>query len=394
MPGARTVLFLNDTGDRAGGAEWSLLWTVAALDRTRFRPCVVLGEDGELARQLRQANAAVFITPMPPIARTYRPWGLLCAAVQLERAARRIAQHTRSKRPALVIANKNTMAVYAARVARLLGCPAVWHVRNYARRFGWVARRLVSRFAALVFVSDAVRYPFEAALPLLRLRFHTAHEAIPPQRLCKPEHSTRKDVREVLGVPPDAPLVGTLGRITRWKGQHVFVAAAAKVLSHVPDAHFVIAGDCVGSPAELPADREYLASLHRKCLELGLTDRVHFTGYWKNVSVFLSALDVFAMPSPDEPYGLVLLEAMGAGLPIVATRAGGVPEILSDGEHALLVPQHNPDALADAVVTLFTKPEYARTLAERGNQHLLKNFSHAQYMTQFQAILEATMRTL
>ncbi|TME98539.1 MAG: glycosyltransferase, partial [Chloroflexi bacterium] len=171
-------------------------------------------------------------------------------------------------------------------------------------------------------------------------------------------------IRAELGVRPDELLVGNVGRLALQKGQRHLIAAMPLLLERVPFAHVVIAG---GGDLE-----EYLRDL---ASEVGVADRVHVLGPRKDVPALMHAIDVFAMPSIWEGFGLVLLEAMAAGRPIVASRVATIPEVVVDGETGLLVPAGDPVALADALAQLAHDPAMARRLGEAGRERLRQHFS-------------------
>jgi len=372
-----------------GGAERSLLAIVAALDRSHFRACAALGSDGDLAEGLRSLHMPVAVIPMAPIARTRNPLRLLKAAIQLRTSARRIVRFAEQQNVALLYANKNTVIFPTLAAARRLARPSLWHVRNRAARFGWIGSWVVRHYSKLLFMSEALREPFDRAFPQLRHKFATLHEGIPLEPFAELDLSARRRIRTELGVPLDAPLIGMIGRITPWKGQAEFVEAAAIVLKDCPDAYFLVVGDCISSPAEALADARYRDQVQAQRDALGLHDRVIFSGHREDVPALLAAMDVFVLPSIEEPYGLVLLEAMAAGVPTVATSAGGVPEIAEDHVHALLVLAGRPDELARGVIELLRAPDAARTMAKRAEAHVKDQLSHRAFMEKLQDILEA-----
>jgi glycosyltransferase involved in cell wall biosynthesis len=152
--------------------------------------------------------------------------------------------------------------------------------------------------------------------------------------------------------------VGIVGRVSRQKAQDVLVRAARRVLDRRPDATFVVAGG-----TQEPAFETDVRSLAGT---LGIADRVRFTGHVDDVPALFGALDVLAAPSRWEGYGLVLAEAMAAGVPIVARDLGAIREVTGDGAAAILVAPDDPGALADAVLDVLESPSRATRLAERG----------------------------
>jgi glycosyltransferase involved in cell wall biosynthesis len=171
-------------------------------------------------------------------------------------------------------------------------------------------------------------------------------------------------IRRELGVAPDDFLVGNVGRLAPQKGQRHLIGALPLLLERVPRAHVAIAG---GGDLE-----EFLRSL---AAELGVADRVHVLGPRRDVPALMHALDAFVMPSIWEGFGIVLLEAMAAARPIVASAVATIPEIVLDEQTGLLVPAGDAVALADALARLAAEPELARELGERGRERLQRHFS-------------------
>jgi glycosyltransferase involved in cell wall biosynthesis len=171
-------------------------------------------------------------------------------------------------------------------------------------------------------------------------------------------------IRGELGIGPADFLVGNVGRLALQKGQRHLIGAMPLLLERVPRAHAIIAG---GGDLE-----DYLRDLS---VDVGVADRVHVLGPRRDVPALMHAIDVFAMPSIWEGFGLVLLEAMAAGRPIVASRVATIPEVVVDGETGLLVPPGDPVALAEALAELAHDAGRARQLGEAGRQRLRQRFS-------------------
>ena len=163
-----------------------------------------------------------------------------------------------------------------------------------------------------------------------------------------------KKIREQMGVPPEAPLVGTVTRLMPSKGNEFLVAAVARVLEECPDVSFCIVGE-----------GELQASLEAQARTLGLGDRVRFPGFIRDVAGVLMAFDVVVFPSLWEGTPLTAFEALAAGRPIVATDADGLVDILRDGVDSVIVPKRDSAAIASAVVRLLGDAEYRQQLGSR-----------------------------
>lgn len=191
--------------------------------------------------------------------------------------------------------------------------------------------------------------------------------------------------RQELAIPTGAPLVVLLARLSPSKGIESFFEAAAKVREQQPDARFVVVGECYTRDAagEIVVDSAYRQKLLDKATSLGLADRVHFTGQRKDVPQLLAAAAVSVLPSVSEGISNTLLESMAAGVPVVATRVGGTPEVIDDGEHGLLVPSNDAPALAAAISRVLDDPALAARLGANGRRRVAEEFS-------FEAVVRKT----
>ena len=211
-------------------------------------------------------------------------------------------------------------------------------------------------------------------------RIDVVHNFIDCARFQLPQH-TRTQVRERLGVPEAVPVIGVVGRIIPAKGVADAVAALPVVRGSLPAARLLIAGD--GEPA-------YLAQLAALTQRLGVDSAViWWTGSHLDIPTILSALDLVWLPSHRETFPLVAAEAMAAGLPVVATAVGGLPECVTHGDTGLLVPAQNHEALARAAITLLSDPELRQRFGQAGRRRVLENFSPQRQVPRIEAILAA-----
>lgn len=189
------------------------------------------------------------------------------------------------------------------------------------------------------------------------------HSGIDPARL-HGAPDRREEHRREFRVPAGGALVGNVGHCADHKGQRFLVAAAPAVLERHPGTRFVIVGE-----------GELLEDLRAQARGLGLAERVLFPGFRSDVPSLLRSFDLFAFPSHLEGLGTSVLDALAAGLPVVATTAGGIPEMIDDGVHGLLVPPRDPAALARALIALLDDPARARRLGDAGRARVLAEFT-------------------
>ena len=359
-----------------GGGELALLHLVQHLDRSRYQPVVALFSEGPLAEALRDAGVETHILPLDPrIVQTRKeslgPGSLarLRDVAQTARYVARLARFIRSQKIALVHTNSLKADVIGGLAARLARKPLLFHVRDRiaedylpgsaARAFRWLCRAL----------PDYVVANSDATLRSLRLpgkkRAATVYSGIEVREEGTGNREQGKAKRKEAG-----PCIGLIGRISPWKGQHIFLQAAAQVHARFPDARFQIVGSA------LFGEEAYERQVCALATALGLQECVEFTGFRDDVPALLDEMEILVHASTTgEPFGKVVVEGMAAGLPVVATDGGGIPEIVEDGVTGLLVPMGNADALAAAICRLLAYPEAARALGCRGRQRARARFT-------------------
>jgi glycosyltransferase involved in cell wall biosynthesis len=187
--------------------------------------------------------------------------------------------------------------------------------------------------------------------------------------------------RAELGITPDAPLVGVVGRLIDGKGHVDLLHAFRTLIERVPSARLAIIGD---GPER--------AALERLTSTLALDAYVHFLGYRADAATLMHSFDVFVLPSWSEGFGLVVLEAMAAAKPVVATDVGALPEIVVDGVTGSLVPPHDPSALATALHDLIAQPERARAMGQRGRARFEQHFTLGQMLDGTSAVYQRVVR--
>jgi glycosyltransferase involved in cell wall biosynthesis len=163
--------------------------------------------------------------------------------------------------------------------------------------------------------------------------------------------------RRELNVPEDAPLVTMVGRLAPQKGVDVLLGAAAKVIGQSPAARFAVVGS-----------GPHAAALQQQATIHGLDGAVQFLGYRRDVASILGASDVVVMPSRSEGLPLVLLEALALGRPVVASRVGGVPDLVRHGDTAWLIPPDDPAPLAEGILALLRDPDQAALIGRAGSR--------------------------
>ena len=177
-------------------------------------------------------------------------------------------------------------------------------------------------------------------------------------------------VRRELGISPETKVLASVSRLFHWKGQRELLQAFARVRQRVSDVVLLIVG--ADAPHEGTSFTEELKGL---AADLGVAPYVHFTGPRSDVARVMAACDIYTMPSFEEPFGLVFLEAMAMGKPVIGINNGGTPEVVAHGETGLLSPPWDIPELAQNIVRLLEDPALGKSMGERGRERVLRLFN-------------------
>jgi glycosyltransferase involved in cell wall biosynthesis len=348
-PAPRTGIVMP-LAEQRGGAELALLHFLSGLsreERSSINVCYL--QEGPL---VEWTVAEGFATTVIPSGRLREPWAWL-------RCTRRLTRWLKVNRLQVVVSWMPKAHLYVALAARLAGVPAVWWQHGVPRNRGLdlavtllPARRILacSRAAAL-----AQQKVFGQ-----RAELRTIYPPVDLESLRRigPTHESRA----LLALPRDKVIIGIVARLQRWKGVHLFLEAAKQLIAWRSDLLFIVVG---GSH---PLEPEYATSLERRAIELGLCEHLLFSGHQASAVRWIAAMDVVVNASYGEPFGMVIIEAMALGKPVVATRLAGPTEIITDGVDGLLISPGSVPELATALRRLIEEPELRRELGLAGQQ--------------------------
>jgi glycosyltransferase involved in cell wall biosynthesis len=342
-----------------GGQEKLLVEFARHADRSRFDLLFVsLTTRGTLAADIEACGW--------PVVALEEPAGLRPGMVL------RLAGLFRRKRVAVVHTHDDKPLIYAPFAARMAGVSTVVHTRH-GRSFGasprqtFLMRLSASLVDRIVCVSeDSTRQSLELGLAARKLR--TVWNGIDASRFA-------------YSGPAEGGPVVTVARLSREKDLGTLLKATALAAARAPAFRLEIAG--AGPCAD---------ELMREAEELNLGERVRFLGEVRDVPALLARASLFALSSISEGVSLTLLEAMARGLPCVATRVGGNPEVVADGVTGLLVPPRDPGALAEAMLELFERAEKRREFGLDGRRRVLEHFEIRRMVGRYEAFYQPDVR--
>ncbi|WP_449288218.1 glycosyltransferase family 4 protein [Marinobacter salarius] len=366
----KTILHLIDTTG-PGGAETVFINLLKELQRTEFRNVVVLRGEGWVADQVRNVG----IAPRFIDSKGSFNLGYIKALRQL----------VINESVDLIHAHLLGSNVYGALLALICRKPmiATFHgavdvaagerfLRAKFSIIGWGA-------SAIVCVSRRLQEELAERSSLPSRKIHLIYNGVDPDLFCEAPAS---GLKEELGLPPEATVVASIGNIRPAKGYEHLVEAAIKMAKLDPSVHFVVVGH----------QRESLfKQLEAQMARAEESPRIHWLGFRSDVAGILRQADIFLLPSLSEGFSISTVEAMMAGVPIIATRSGGPEEILSDSETGLLIPIKDPDAIVGAVQRL-KDPTLRRRVIEKARQNALERFSLGSMLEAYRGLYERFIR--
>lgn len=356
-----------------GGAQEHLYSLLTRMDHDRYEVSVVSLSPGSAVRKLQKAGIDVLVIDEVDDAIVV---GALAAHLAEVRAdvvhAHMFRAETVATRAVLALAEIGHRRPY------LVSTVHSSRVRHEADKA--VLRELTPHMDQLIAVSHAIEEKIR----------NEGRDTVPVRLIYNGVDLERYDHQEACctlpeeyGMEPGSQIVGVVARLEPEKGHPTLVEAWPKVLRAVPDTYLLIVGE--GSRRD---------ALEAQARELRVAHRVVFTGRRDDVPAVTAALDVAVLPSYREAQGLTILEAMALSRPVVASNVGGIPEMIDDGKTGLLVPAHDADALADAIIRLLTNHPLADTLGRAGHDMVHDRFCIELMVAATQSIYDEGARVV
>jgi glycosyltransferase involved in cell wall biosynthesis len=367
----KRILLYNHTGQVSGG-ERMLLLLLRNLQRSCFDPIVACPVAGPLAKASQEMGVEVHGIRTVDARFTLRPDRVAGYAASIVRASADLRSLVHHLHPDLIHANSVRAGLVANLATFGVDVPIIWHVHDILppHPFSAAIRFLATRSkrtrmiacsaaaARSISRTDQVRM-IRNGIELSKFQFQPGMD---------------RGTREELGIG-DEFVIGSVGQVAERKGQAGLLESFALTQRSIPNALLLI----VGTPL-FDHEREYASRLKSRVRELGLEGKVRFLGQRRDIPALMRAFDVFVLNSENEPLGLVLAEAMASGTPVIATRGGGVPEIVIDGRTGRLVEYGDREGLAQAMVELGTNQHLHSLLIGNGRRFVERHLSSTRYV--------------
>lgn len=389
------VLFIT-SASRIGGAERVLVFILKNLNRDLFLPAVLIPEEGILYDELSKLDVKIFrsklIKKLNLLRMTFRMGGLkfynpltmiinaMFIAFYFLSSLVIVSAIMRRSKADIIHVNSDDIAVRSFLAASFVRKPVVHHVHSILK----LTLETLILFWTIDMPFRTICVSNAARRPLLRWskdigRVKTVYNGADLSLFDGQSDADRlKQLSKSLKL--DNLVVGIVGRFDPSKGHETFLDAASKVIDSIEGVSFLVVGSWV-----LDFEKPRVDFLKQYAKNLGLQDKVIFTGFIANVKDYYHLMDIVVVPSLEEPFALVPLEAMACRRPVIGTNSGGTPELIKDGITGILVPPKDPDALSQAIVGLFKDRDLRQRLSSEGRKIVEEFFNGERFISDMES---------
>ena len=389
----KRVLFVDHVSRILGGAELNLIeLATAAVPRGRWSMACACAPESQLSQALSALPIIQLEHGFSPALNTLRVVErrgslkvLRRSLVDLRDARQRLLARIKTFRPQVVVSCTNKDHFCAGYACQQAGVPSVWWINDVVSpeffswpvrvAFRWQARRAAQLTPVSDYAGDALR---REGIPPGRIT--RVHNGLPLSRY---QPQPRGFLRRHLSIAPEQPMIGMVGRVAPWKGQRFFLELARAWAGAGQAGHFIVMGKTFNE------DQAFESDLRRWVDTQGLTGRVHFAAFQENLVAALSDLDVVVHASlRPEPFGRVIIEAMAVGVPVIAARAGGVPEIIEDRQNGWLAAPGDLKEYLAALRQRFEDEQLTRQICAAAGRVVRERFTIERVLDQFEAVID------
>ncbi|WP_100665806.1 glycosyltransferase family 4 protein [Leuconostoc citreum] len=378
------ILYLH-AGAELYGADKILLELLSGIDKKKFEPIVLLPNDGPLVDKISRLGVKVNILKYPILRRKiFTPLGIIKYVYNYIRYSFKISSFVRKNN--IDILHVNTAAVLEGAFIKLFNKkPIVWHIHEIIESPEIVFQftsLMIQRFSnIIVTVSNATKKRLLDSSIIDSNKVRTIHNGININAVVNENRDEVKERMEgKLNIPKGTKIVGMIGRINSWKGQHDFVQAINLAFSKNKNIHAVIVGGI------FEGEEHFLDELNKNIAETVDPSRIHLVNFSENIADFYSLFDIFVLPSTQpDPFPTVVLEAMANELPIVGYNHGGIKEMLENNISGYLVEVKNIVKLGDCILNLVNNDELSVSVGKAAENRQSTLFSNKSFIQKFEA---------
>lgn len=368
----KKIFYISSVG-LLWGSEKSLLLLVKHINRNKFS-AFVLTVSGPFEKALKENSIPC---------ETYNSQTLTKKEiVKFMRLVFRLVSFIKKEKFDLIHTNDIHSAQYSVLAAKLARVPCILHTRNtgLAGWLGWKNSLIFKIATKIIAISREVKESL-LEIGVAADKIQIIHNAVDLDEFNLV--ISGKPYRDEIGVADGESLIGVVGRIVPHKGQDIFIQAIPDILNFFPNAKFTIIGE------DSTPNGDFIIQLRQLIAELKLEAKVCFSGFKANVPQIMKALDVLIVPSLSEPFGRVVIEAMAAKTPVVASRVGGIPDIIENGVNGILVPLKNPKAISEAVIRLLSDKDLYYNISQNSSKTVEELFSIPKHVEKVEKLYQS-----
>jgi glycosyltransferase involved in cell wall biosynthesis len=348
------ILYVETPLNPPGGGQISLFLILRHINRAKFEPLVTSPTEGEFTEWMKKETIPYFITPLKKLFRLIK-----------------------KAKPSVIHCNSPTTkyAFRSALIARLLGIPFIWHVR-VAESGGWKERLIAVLASKIVVISDTVKEKF--AWISSKDKVVKIHNAVDTD-IFRPGLNTESLLDE-FNIKRGKKIIGIFSRLDPWKGHTLFFESAGMIKDKIPNSVFLVVGE---------GEKEYKNLLMSQVEILGLKNDVIFAGFRNDISQLMNLCDVIVNLSVEpEAFGRTVIEAMACGKAVVATKMGGVAEVIKDNTTGILVSKTDAPGIANSCIELSKNEDRAKEMGLMGRKRAEEFFSAPMITKRIEAVYE------
>ena len=366
------------------GAERVLLLLLSRLNRTRFEATLICPAGGQLQKAARGFNVPCVEVQQLTARFTWKLRALFHYLSSFISTIRQVRTRVREQQPDLIHANSIRAGLVISVATFGLRIPIVWHVHDLlpAHPLSTCIRWFVLFHppARIVVVAQAACDRFKGKVLRVfaaRVKIDVIHNAVDISEVIS---GHGRSIRRELRLRNDDKLIGIVGNLSPIKGQLELLGAFARVRANFPNSALLVVGSTLFN-----SDEGYQQRLHAEVRRLNLESQVRFVGQRDDVPAIMAALDLLVINSRSEAFPLVALEGMAAGVPILATSVGGLPELIKHKENGWLIEAGNSEALVSSLNFLLRRPGLCGDMSKAAGQHVETNHSVPAFIAQVES---------
>lgn len=384
------IIFIT-SASRIGGAERVLIFMIKNLDKDLFSPAVLIPEEGILSDELNKLGVKIFKSKLIKKLnllgmafrmgklKFYNPLAMVINAVFIAfyflSSLVIIPVVIMRSKADIIHVNSDDIAVRCFLAASFVRKPVVFHIHFIPKLIleTFILCRAINMPLRTICVSNAARRPllqWVKDVDRIKTVYNGADLGLFDGRF---DTNRLKELRKSLKL--DNLVVGIVGRLDPSKGHETFLEAASEVINKVKNVSFLVVGSWV-----LDFEKPRVDFLKQYAKNLGLQDKVIFTGFIADVKDYYHLMDIVVVPSLEEPFALVPLEAMACRKPVIGTNSGGTPELIEDGVTGILVPPKSPDVLSQAIISLLKDGDLRERLSSAGRKIVEEFFNGERFI--------------